>query len=327
VAINSLRPSTRATYGAGLLAFHTFCDDRGIPDSQRAPVDSLTIQSFVATLAGIYRASSITNYVAAVRAWHLIHGVAWNIGGPEMETVMKGAKAMAPQSSAKEKREPMTVSYIEKLYPQFSDNDPLDVAVFACLTSAFWATARLGELTVRTLKTFDPHTDVKRSDLGEKKDRNGLEVTTIHVPRTKASPIQGEDLYWAKQTGGSDPKSALEKHLALNNPPQDFHLFGFKRNGKMVPLTKRIFQSRLSTAAEKAKLPELKGHSIRIGSTLEYLLRGLPFDVMKVKGRWNSDAFHEYIRDHARVLAPYMQSSPPDTNDQFIRIAIPSARS
>jgi hypothetical protein len=259
VAINSLRPSTRATYGAGLLAFHTFCDDRGIPDSQRAPVDSLTIQSFVATLAGIYRASSITNYVAAVRAWHLIHGVAWNIGGPEMETVMKGAKAMAPQSSAKEKREPMTVSYIEKLYPQFSDNDPLDVAVFACLTSAFWATARLGELTVRTLKTFDPHTDVKRSDLGEKKDRNGLEVTTIHVPRTKASPIQGEDLYWAKQTGGSDPKSALEKHLALNNPPQDFHLFGFKRNGKMVPLTKRIFQKPIVDCRRKSEATGTEG--------------------------------------------------------------------
>jgi hypothetical protein len=47
---------------------------------------------------------------------------------------------------------------------------------------------------------------------------------------------------------------------------------------------------------------------------------------MKVKGRWKSDAFHRYIRDHAKVLAPYMQSVPPDTHDKFIRIAIPSAR-
>ena len=70
----------------------------------------------------------------------------------------------------------------------------------------------------------------------------------------------------------------------------------------------------------------LPGHSIRIGLTLEYLLRGLSFEVVKVKGRWNGDAFHRYIRDHAMVLAPYMQSAPPEMNDQFIQITIPSAR-
>ena len=91
-------------------------------------------------------------------------------------------------------------------------------------------------------------------------------------------------------------------------------------------MTKTIFQKQVSEAALAAKLPRLTGHSIRIGSTMEYLLRGLPFDVMKVKGRWNSDAFHQYLREHAQVLAPYMQAAPPDVHDQFIRIAIPSAR-
>ena len=326
VALNSLQESTQRTYGAGLYAFHRFCDFKEITDIQRAPAESLVMQSFVTTLAGIYRANTITNYVAAVRAWHIVHGVAWNIGGPEMEAVVKGAKAMAPSLSAKAKRIPMRVKHIVAMRPYFSDDSPLDVAVFACLTSAFWATARLGELTVRTLKSFDPDAHVKRSDLGEKVDRKGLKMTTIHVPKTKASPNEGEELYWAKQIGASDPMSALDRHLELNNPAQDFHLFGYLKKGKMVPLTKRAFTDRLSVAVTKAKLPALTGHSIRIGSTLEYLLRGIPFDVMKVKGRWNSDAFHEYIRDHARVLAPYMQDTPPDTEDDFIRVMIPSAR-
>lgn len=327
VALNSLQDSTQRTYGAGLYAFHRFCDFKEISDIQRAPVESLVIQSFVTTLAGIYRANTITNYLAAVRAWHLVHGVPWNIGGPEMDAVVKGAKAMAPTLSAKAKRVPMRIEHIVKMRPHFSNTSPLDVAVFACLTSAFWSTARLGELTVRTLKSFDPIAHVKRSNLGEKKDRHGLKMTTIHVPKTKSSPIEGEELYWARQQGHSDPMSAMERHLELNNPAQDFHLFGYQKKGKMVPLTKRAFTDRLSVAVTKAELPDLKGHSIRIGSTLEYLLRGVPFDVMKVKGRWNSDAFHEYIRDHARVLAPYMQDTPPDTNDHFIRVMIPSARS
>ena len=55
-------------------------------------------------------------------------------------------------------------------------------------------------------------------------------------------------------------------------------------------------------------------------------MHGLPFDVVKVKGRWNSDVFHKYIRDHARVLAPYMQAAPPEISDDFVRIAVPSAR-
>lgn len=327
VSLNSLQPATQAAYGSGLLAFHVFCDKKEIAEDLRAPVDSLIMKSFVATLAGIYSATAISNYTSAIRAWHVVHGVEWKIGDPELDAIIKGAKQMAPRSSAREKREPMTPDYIAKLRPHFSDTKPLDLAVFACLTSAFWATARLGEFTVQNLLAFDPKIHVKRSDLGESTDRNGLKTTTIHVPQTKSNRTEGERLYWAKQDGDSDPESALQRHLEINDPETDFHLFGYKnKEGKMIPLTKTTFLRRLTDAATAAKLPRLHGHSIRIGSTLEYLLRGLPFDVMKVKGRWNSDAFHQYLRDHAKILAPYMQAAPPEVHDQFIRIAIPSIR-
>lgn len=326
VSLNSLQPGTQATYGSGLLAFHVFCDQKGFSEELRAPVDELVLQSFIATLAGIYSATAITNYVSAVRAWHIIQGVGWKIGGPELDSIIKGAKAMAPRSSARAKREPITVDYITKLRPFFSDSTPLDVAVFACLTAAFWSTARLGEFTTKNLSAFDPEAHVKRSNLGESEDRNGLKTTTIFVPRTKSSPIEGESLYWGKQLGASDPDSAMQRHLDVNKPDQNFHLFGYSKKGKMVPLTKKTFLKRLADAAAIAGLLSLHGHSIRIGSTLEYLLRGVPFDVMKIKGRWSSDAFHKYLRDHAKVLAPYMQAAPAKIHDQFIRATIPSLR-
>jgi hypothetical protein len=47
----------------------------------------------------------------------------------------------------------------------------------------------------------------------------------------------------------------------------------------------------LTKAARDAGLDPLQGHGICIGATLEYLLRGVPFDVVKVMGRWASDAF------------------------------------
>ena len=89
-------------------------------------------------------------------------------------------------------------------------------------------------------------------------------------------------------------------------------------------MTKKTFTARVSKAALTAGLMRIEGHSIHIGATLEYLLRGVPFNVMKVKGQWNSDAFHKYLRDHARVMAPYMQRAPPDVHDQFICVAVPS---
>ena len=96
VSLNSLQPATQATYGTGLLAFHVFCDRKGIAEDLRVPVDTLILQSFITTLAGIYSAAAITNYVAAVKAWHIIHGITWNIGKPEVDAIIKGAKAMAP---------------------------------------------------------------------------------------------------------------------------------------------------------------------------------------------------------------------------------------
>jgi hypothetical protein len=47
----------------------------------------------------------------------------------------------------------------------------------------------------------------------------------------------------------------------------------------------------LSKAALACHLDPLQGRGIRIGSTLEYLLRGVPFEVVKVKGRWAGDSF------------------------------------
>ncbi len=96
----------------------------------------------------------------------------------------------------------------------------------------------------------------------------------------------------------------------MNSPHPDKALFAFRHRSGQRSLTKSAFISRIQKAAAAAGLPRIHGHSIRIGATLEYLLRGVPFDVVKVKGRWRSDAFIGYLRKHAQVLAPYMQAQP-----------------
>ncbi|KAH7918312.1 hypothetical protein BV22DRAFT_1024796 [Leucogyrophana mollusca] len=158
----------------------------------------------------------------------------------------------------------------------------------------------------------------------KERDRQGLETTVFHVPRTKSAPA-GEDVYWARQEGLSDPEAAFANHKRINDPPHDGPLFAYRWKNGHRALTKSKFILRLSKAARAAGKDPLQGHGIRIGATLEYLLRGVPFDAMKVLGRWSSDAFTVYLRKHAQIMAPYLQENPA-IHESFSRYTMPPVR-
>lgn len=163
--------------------------------------------------------------------------------------------------------------------------------------------------------------DVKHDVL----DRNDLKQTVIFIPWTKAAREKGEDIFWAEQEGVVDPKSALANHLRINNPPHNSHLFAFKHEKTMRPMSRNVFRARINKILIEKKLPDLQGHGIRIGSTMEYLLRGVPFDVVKAKGRWKSDAFRGYLRKHAEIMGPYIQKNPVPY-DTVMRYSMPPVR-
>ena len=140
-------------------------------------------------------------------------------------------------------------------------------------------------------------------------DHFGNSQHIFHIPHTKNSP-SGEDIYWAKQNNDANPLEAINNHFLINNMPQDAALFAYQlANGKLCPLTCKAFMDRINKALKDLGLLPLQGHSIHIGATLEYLLRGLPFDTLKIKGRWASDTFTVYLQAHAELMAPYMQDN------------------
>ena len=164
------------------------------------------------------------------------------------------------------------------------------------------------------------------SDVQHKvQDRNGLEETVIFLPWTKAAREQGEKIFWATQNRIVDPQAALANHLKVNNPPDDSHLFSYKHEKGMRPMTRAILLTRVNKIVTEKKMTKLLAHGIRVGSTLEYLLRGVPFDVVKAKGRWQSEAFKGYLRKHTQIMAPYMQKDPT-AYDTFVRYAMPPVR-
>ncbi|GLB40122.1 hypothetical protein LshimejAT787_0706320 [Lyophyllum shimeji] len=315
---------TKESYGSGLLAWHVWCDGKGIPEEQRTPASQLLISAFISALTGAFAGKTIRNYVYGVRAWHVVHRIRWRPNDDELDLLLKAADKLTPASSKRKKRLPYTVQFMLQLREQMDPDDPFDMAVFACLVCLFYSASRVGEFTVRRLDAFDESIHVTQRCLRRDQDRNGKKVTVLRLPRTKSAP-DGEDVYWSAQNGLTDPEAALDRHLELNQPPVDGHLFAYKYKNGHRPLTKTAFVKRLAALARKAGLDPLQGHGIRIGATLEYLLRGVPFEVMKAMGRWQSDAFALYLRKHALILAPYIQAEAPHVYDEFVRITMPPA--
>jgi hypothetical protein len=320
---NAWADSTRESYSSGILVYHVYCDLKGIPEEQRAPASQSNITSFVVSLAGSYSGSTISNYIHGIRAWHILHGLEWRLNPLELDAALKGAERLAPPSSRRKKRHPYTPKFIATLRDHLALNAPFDAAVFACLVVCFYAAGRVGEFVVPRLDAFSPSRHVTVANLRVNRDAAGLEVTVLHLPHTKAAPLEGEDVFWSSHPGPTDPYEALKNHQQVNRPSENDHLFAYQHKGQLRPLTKPAFIKRLAWAARQAGVEPLQGHGIRIGATLFYLLSGLPIEAMKVMGRWSSDAFLSYLRKHAQILTPLIQANP-QAHESFSQFIIPA---
>ena len=279
-----------------MLGEHPYCD--------------VTLSVFISHMATVYSGKTILNYLSGVRAWHILHRMPWALERRKMDLMLQAADKLMLDSSRRKKRCPYTPGFMAEIGRQLDLRVPLDAAIFACLTTCFYALARLGEFTVRTLTSFNPNVHVTTQNLTYEQDRHGYQVTVLHLPSTKSTSAKGKDMYWASQQGDTDPKAALQNHLQVNQPTEALHLFAYQAKHMRCPLTKMKFLERIGAATCAAGLETLQGHGIRIRSMLEYLLRGVPFDVMKAKGQWAGNAFQLYLRKHTIVIAPYIQAEP-----------------
>ncbi|KAF5317641.1 hypothetical protein D9611_002313 [Ephemerocybe angulata] len=322
-------PSTQSTYGAGLLAFHLFCDRKEppVPESLRGPASEALLLEFISVCAGSYSGSTLKNYYFGIKAWHTLHGLAWSADETRMSAALTAGARLAPPKSKKPKRAPYTPAIISTIRQHLNLSTSLDAAVFACLTTTFWSVARLGEFTVPSLtkwKQLGSARYVCRAAMSTDpaSGRLGLPVTSFKLPWSKTCAT-GETVQWSPQEGDADPAWAMANHLSVNAPGPQHHLFSWVHPKKgFRPLSRKAFDDRIAEVCKAAEIELLKGHGLRVGGVLEYLLRGVPFDVVKNIGRWASDAFTLYLRQHANILAPYIQASP--ILEPFLRITMPS---
>ena len=314
LALSSFAPSTLSTYGSGLAKFHVYCDTIAIPEINRTPCSTMLLEGFITFLSGTYSKTTIINFLAAVKAWNFVNFIPVDINEKYLQTLLRGAARVQPMPLPR--RKPLTIKQMQRILQNLDITTNEQAAVATCLTTTFYACARLGEFTVRTVSEFSPKNHITINNVSFQHDRFFNKVTAFSIPRTKTT-VTGEVVFWAKQNNATDPQLFFFNHLSLNEPGPKDHLFAFKTHSKKVPMTRNIFLRNIQLAAKKGNVEFTSGHSIRIGATLEYLLRGVPFEVVKQIGRWSSNAFTLYLREHGRILAPYLQDKP-NINNEFL---------
>jgi hypothetical protein len=295
---NSLAPATLRSYRATVKQFWQFCDREGIPPHQRTPTPEIVLCAFAAD--GFERLSGSTTQkkIAALKAWHGSNNWPW-FGGDRLKRVITGVRNATPHSSIQPKRPNISIQNLITLAHHLNLNDSLDAAVLACASTAFWGQCRLGELIPRSERDYHPGNFPCRKSIRYSPGNKNTWI--LNLPNTKTSH-RGQDIALISQKGISNPIRILYNHLQVNKISlAGTPLFTYASNNRQHILTKNLFLKRCNQIWTSAGLPRFTGHSFRIGGTTHYLLAGVPPDVVKVMGRWSSDAFLRYWRSTEHI--------------------------
>jgi hypothetical protein len=296
---NGWAKSTLAGYSQHVTHFLAFCKQEEVPAALQFPADEFVLCAYAASDAGRVSASTIQNRLSGLKAWHNAHGATWN-GGLRLQVVINGAKNLAPSSSKKPPRPPITVAMLQRLFDGLDLTKPLDAAVAACALLAFWGQCRLGELLSTSALDLSTTSKPARSHFNH--STRSIGSHTLALPRTKTNR-NGEKVVLVPRSDSLDPISHVRSHLATSTLPSNLPLLAYSTPSGPRMLTKATFLARCNQVWMASGYPRTTGHSFRIGGTTELLTSGVPPDVVKSMGRWSSDSFLRYWRD-LETIAP-----------------------
>ena len=164
----------------------------------------------------------------------------------------------------------------------------------------FFGFLRSGEFTVPSNDTYDPSVHLSFHDIAVN-SHSAPSLVRLRLKTSKTDPFrQRVDIFLGRGSKELCPVLALTCFLALwGSKPGPLFCWA---NG--APLTKPNLISSLRSALELAGYDPSKfaSHSFRIGAASTAVERDL---VIKVLGRWNSDAYCHYVKLPAMELAAY----------------------
>ena len=254
---------------------------------------------------------TISAYLSAVRHLQISAGLNPTIRTlwPRLQYILRGIKR-SQDALPQRVRLPVTVDVMRSLQavwaraPAESQYNATMLWAASCL--GYFGFMRAGEFTL-VERSAPPA--ILSSDVSVDSHSNPS-VLRVLLRRAKTDPFGKGVLICMGRTGNSlCPVAALLGFLSIR-PAGVGPLFTFQDGS---PLTRERFVKEVRVALTTAQIDHraYSGHSFRIGAATMAAQAGLPAYLIKMLGRWNSEAYQQYIRTPRETLAAVSQAIAP----------------
>lgn len=290
---NSFAASTVKTYSAHLTAYSEFCNSLKIP---LIPISQHDLGRYIAFLSRRLSFNSIRQYLNVVRLLHLDAGLKnpldenWYVS-----SILKGVRRVKGDNT--KQKLPITLNILCKIFLQLNLLSSFDRAFWAACLVGFFSFFRKSNLLIQSHILFDPSRHLCANDVQFTPEGVILTVRwskviqfrqkVLHIPLPKIthSPLCPSTALL---------RLALENPLGLTSVP----LIRYNKSGAWnIPLTHSEFTNKLRSCLTSCGLQAnlYSGHSFRRGGASFALECGLPVELIKLQGDWNSNAYERYL--------------------------------
>ena len=291
--------TTRRTYSSGERQFIRFCLHHGLvsPKTPFLPSSEVTLIHFVTHLSNTVSYGTIKVYLAAVKNLHTEFGFPLDFTSmPLLYKTLRGIKCS--QRVPKRVRYPITISVLHTIYSKlkpFHSQEVDSSMLWAAFTLAFFGFLRSSEFTCNS--KFDPQTHLSRADIIFQPNIFSPNLLEITIKKSKTDPFrETAKLTIARSNSNVCAVTALQDYLLQthgNSTSQP--LFRFT-DGRY--LTRASLTNNLRALLHVCGLDSTNfaSHSFRIGAATTAGAVGIPDWLIKVLGRWKSNAYQTYIK-------------------------------
>ena len=289
---NAIDASSAASYSSALQSYVTFCR------SHNFPIDPTpdTLSFFTVFMCHHIKPSSVDAYLSGIcnQLEPFYPHARSNRRHQLVARTLRGCKKL--RAVAITRKRPLRRAELSALRDQYmltSNHD--DLLFFTILLVGFHALMRLGELVWPDKKALQDYRKVTK--------RSSVELLaegfSFFLPGHKADRFfEGNRIVLQKNASGDDPDAPFRKYLTSRDSLYPFHPELWLREDGSIP-TRSWFIRRL-----RSHFPsDVAGHSLRAGGATALAQAGIPPHIIQAIGRWASETFQIYIRQHPVLLA------------------------
>lgn len=238
-----------------------------------------------------YSAATIATYVAGVSFQHKIRNIEDPTNFFLVKKLLEGAKRLRRRPDTRAPILEETLEQICMALPKICFSKYEFTLFKAAFTLAYFGLLRVSEMAFTT--PAYANRPLKFRDVVV--EANGQAITiTIRFSKTNQLGTPITLRIPASSNTSICPVESMKQYMSHRPIDQD-NIFC---HANRAPLTRSQFTGVLAKAIRHCGLPTGKfmSHSFRIGRATTLAMQGIPSDVIKKCGRWQSKAFHTYIR-------------------------------